>query len=54
MKNTNTGRVKIETALKELEDAGYLLRSQTKVDRKFSKNDWLISETPSLKDIEPY
>lgn len=54
MKNTNSGRIKIETALKELENAGYLIRTQTKVDRKFSKNDWIISEIPNLKDIEPY
>lgn len=55
IKNTNTSRTKIENALEELENAGYLKRTQTKNDRnKFGKNEWIISEIPNLKDDEPF
>lgn len=55
IKNTNTSRTKIENALEELENAGYLKRTQTKDNKnKFGKNEWIISEIPNLRDDEPF
>lgn len=53
IKNTNTSRVKIENAIKELENAGYLKRNQNRNNGKFANNEWVISEVPDLRDNEP-
>lgn len=54
IKNTNTSRTKIETALNELENAGYIKRNQGRNINRFGVNDWVISEIPNLKDEKPF
>lgn len=46
-KSTKDGKSSVNSGLKELSDFGYLLREQNRTkDGKFSKNDWLLYETP--------
>ena len=47
VKRSTDGRDSITSALKELEDAGYIRRKQNRANGKFSANEYVIIETPS-------
>lgn len=53
-KATNSTRTTIENAIKELEEAGYVIKSQNRSKGKFGSTNWTISETPDLRDNEPF
>lgn len=48
VKRSTDGRDSITSALKELEDAGYIRRKQNRENGKFSANEYVIIETPSM------
>lgn len=51
-KHFTDGRDSIRKGLRELQDAGYLVKEQTrKNDGKFSSADWLLYETAQVADI---
>lgn len=47
------GKESIRAGLKELENAGYLIRIQTRENGKYGHADWQFFETPQLKKIVP-
>lgn len=55
---TNTKIAKIRNYVNELENAGYLLREQSRGGDKnkgrFSSNKWTVSEMPHLNDNKPF